>query len=357
MSDNPPTGHIDHLQHGGPKTQPSPHHATAHAQHLAKRQSGAAPTSQAAAASQPAIDVVGLIVAAEDGDPNVQRIYSSETLVITATYENLGDDAPAGQVRLWLDQEHHDAQLPAIPSLGRQAVDWYHAALAAGMHTMRAQVSIDANPDYATAVQFYVQPGHAPAHFAEGEETHTATYESQEALAKKTGLEKAYISLTMWDVDENGVEGLPLLGEFQIDLVGQPRGGHEPHKVSYKEHTSNNGTLQFHDCYITPMGSLSVHGFDDDGRAQHGTLPKYELKGGNLYLKAQRKHYKIDRKFSTEDEAKKAYHEKAGADFDIKVVHISAEVAADQEKTHKAGQETGYEAHFISKALDVTLAG
>jgi hypothetical protein len=39
MSSNPPVPvHVQHLPHGGPKTQPSPHHHEAHAQHLAKRQ-------------------------------------------------------------------------------------------------------------------------------------------------------------------------------------------------------------------------------------------------------------------------------------------------------------------------------
>ncbi len=54
MSDNtPPSVHVGHLPHGGPKTQPSPHHHDTHAQHQAKRQSQAPAIATAQAVATP----------------------------------------------------------------------------------------------------------------------------------------------------------------------------------------------------------------------------------------------------------------------------------------------------------------
>jgi hypothetical protein len=72
MSSNPPTPvHVQHLAHGGPKTQPSPHHHEAHAQHLAKRQ-GQGPT--AAPAPAPAQPVTGPPRQAQDADLDDERL-------------------------------------------------------------------------------------------------------------------------------------------------------------------------------------------------------------------------------------------------------------------------------------------
>jgi hypothetical protein len=71
MSSNPPTPvHVQHLQHGGPKTQPSAHHHEAHAQHLAKRQ-GQSP------AATPAQPVTAPLRAAQETDLDDEKIAAA----------------------------------------------------------------------------------------------------------------------------------------------------------------------------------------------------------------------------------------------------------------------------------------
>ncbi len=70
MSDNPPPpAHLQHLQHGGPKTQPSVHHQQAHAQHIAKRQG-----QMSAAAPAPAPAVTAPPRQAGDSDLDDERL-------------------------------------------------------------------------------------------------------------------------------------------------------------------------------------------------------------------------------------------------------------------------------------------
>lgn len=71
MSDNPPApAHLEHLQHGVPKTQPSVHHHEAHAQHLAKRQGPSQAAPQAPAVTAPPRE-------AQDADLNDENLARS----------------------------------------------------------------------------------------------------------------------------------------------------------------------------------------------------------------------------------------------------------------------------------------
>jgi hypothetical protein len=293
----------------------------------------------------------------EDGSmSDSSYVFDWQPLNITTAIHNSGDaDAQAFRARLWIDdREHQDIKVHPLVAGGEQWVEWYHDPLPEGTHTLKVvcdfkgtvHESDETDNTYTQEFTVLGSDRHQTIDFSdEGVEIEGDPTEKQ---WRDAGWTKAYVQLILHDVDEKGVEGAALLGEFTVDFRG-------PAGVTQHIGSSTDGRLSFDDIWISKHGSVAVTGLVGDATVQGSD--EYRDVTTSLSFKVQRKHWSRKLMASSEEEATTKFAAEVSAGLDFEIVSIGVSGSAERGNSNKSGRSQEWEVHGRSLVLGIAQTG
>jgi len=293
----------------------------------------------------------------DDGSmADTDYVYDWQPLNITVSIDNSGDgDAQAFRARLFIDdREHQDVKVQPLAAGAQQWVEWFHDPLPEGTHVLKVvcdykgTVHESDETDNTYTQEFTVLGSDRQQTIDFGDEPIEIVGDPTEKEWRDAGWTKAYVQFIMHDVDEHGVEGAPLAGEFTVDFEGKAG---ETHHVD----TSTNGVVAFDDIWISKIGSVAITGLVGDVTLLGSD--EYRDATDALTFKVQRKHWSRKLMATSEEEAAEKFAAEVNAGLDVEIVSIGVSGSTESSSSQKSGRSQEWEVHGRSLVLGISQTG
>jgi hypothetical protein len=288
------------------------------------------------------------------------HLTPAQPFIIRAACANYGDaDAQAYRAQIWLDQEHHEVRMKQLAPYETQWIEWYHDPVAAGQHTVVVVCDYndtiqegsehDNRYDYSFEIIEFDRKIDFDIPF-EGEEISGSPVGGDRGMEQR-GWNHGLIQFFAYDVDEHGVDGLPLQGSFTIKITGNG-------KENTFEGETDNGTLYFQeawfpseDCGVEVVGT--VHDTDADRTVSgHGPVVPAE---DTMTIMAHRQSW--HRTVSAQDErhAEEAFGQEVGVAIEYKIINVS--VSGSHQSSEGASHSDGTQYDVYAKGTTLAISG